>query len=165
LNVALAASRDGLKVLMVDADRVTHALTDKMNGPDKPETGRLGWLNITPRPPRIVKTANGIAVLPGTSPFKSDLVRKAIAQARSSGDYDLVVIDGPATPWGPDDRKLIDVVDGLAAILPVNLDINDCMEDIITSLGGAERKLIGVVVNELDLAPAANLRQRSKQYA
>ena len=37
------------------------------------------------------------------------------------------------------------------------------MEDIIAALGGAERKLVGVVLNEL--APAAVNRQRDKQYA
>jgi hypothetical protein len=74
-----------------------------------------------------------------------------------------VILDGPATPWTASDRKLIDIVDGLVAILPVSLDINECMEDIIAALGGAERKLVGVVLNEL--APAAVNRQRDKQYA
>ena len=37
------------------------------------------------------------------------------------------------------------------------------MEDIIAALGGAERKLVGVVLNEL--SPAAVNRQRDKQYA
>jgi hypothetical protein len=48
-------------------------------------------------------------------------------------------------------------------VLPANLDINGCMEDIITALGGAKRKLIGVVLNELH--PATGHRQRDKQYA
>jgi hypothetical protein len=37
------------------------------------------------------------------------------------------------------------------------------MEDIITALGGAERKLVGVVLSELN--PVAVNRQRDKQYA
>jgi hypothetical protein len=37
------------------------------------------------------------------------------------------------------------------------------MEDIIANLGGAERKLVGVVLNELN--PAAVNRKRDKQYA
>ena len=49
------------------------------------------------------------------------------------------------------------------AVLPASLDINDCMETIITALGGAEHRLIGVVLNELQ--PAAVARQRDKQYA
>ena len=66
-------------------------------------------------------------------------------------------------PWSAADRKLFDIADGLVAMLPVSLDINDCMEDIIAALGGAERKLVGVVLNELNPRPSS--RQRDKQYA
>jgi hypothetical protein len=66
-------------------------------------------------------------------------------------------------PWSAAGRKLIDIADGIVAILPVKLDINDCMEDIIAALGGAERKLIGVVLNEL--TPASVNRKRDRQYA
>ena len=79
------------------------------------------------------------------------------------GGYDLVVLDGPAMPWSPADHRLFDAVDGLVAILPIKFDINDNMEDIITALGETERKLVGVVINELN--PTAVNRQRDRQYA
>ena len=164
LNVALAAARDGVNVLMIDADNTTHALSNKIAGPGKREAGRLGWLSIGTKASRAVKTANGISILPSLGPSRtSDAIRKAITQARSAGEYDLVIFDGPPMPWSADDRKLLDVADGLAAILPASLDINDCMEDIIAALGGTERKLIGVILNELQ--PAAKISQRNKQYA
>ena len=74
-----------------------------------------------------------------------------------------MVVDGPAMPWSPADHKLFEIADGLVAILPIKLDINDCMEDIITALGETERKLVGVVINELH--PTDVNRQRDKQYA
>jgi hypothetical protein len=74
-----------------------------------------------------------------------------------------VILDGPAMPWSAADRKLLDEANGLVAVLPASLDINDCLEDIITALGSAERKLVGVLLNELN--PAAINRQRDKQYA
>jgi uncharacterized protein involved in exopolysaccharide biosynthesis/Mrp family chromosome partitioning ATPase len=164
LNAALAAARDGVRVLMIDADHAEHALSNKVTGLGKTEASRFGWLSIGTKASRAVKTANGISVLPA---FKGsdagEAIRKAIAQARSSRDYDLVIVDGPAMPWDPSDRKLLELADGLVAVLPVNLDINDAMEDIIKALGGAERKLIGVVLNELN--PAGINQQRDKQYA
>ena len=166
LNVALAAARDGAKVLMIDADHATHALSNKVNGLGKSEAGRFGWLSIGTKASRAIQTANGISILPAIKAADartSDAIRKAVAQARSAGSYDLVILDGPAMPWSGGDRKLLDIADGLVAILPANLDINDCMEDIITSLGGAEQKLIGVVLNELN--PAAVIPARDKQYA
>jgi uncharacterized protein involved in exopolysaccharide biosynthesis/Mrp family chromosome partitioning ATPase len=164
LNFALAAARDGARVLMIDADRATPTLSNKLAGFGKREASRLGWLSIGTKASRAVKTANGISILPSIGAARTgDAIRKAIAQARSAGDYDLVILDGPAMPWSADDRKLLDAADGLAAILPANLDINDCMEDIIAALGGAERKLIGVILNELP--PVASNSRRSKQYA
>jgi uncharacterized protein involved in exopolysaccharide biosynthesis/Mrp family chromosome partitioning ATPase len=166
LNVALAAARDGARVLMIDADHATHALSNKMNGLGKSKAGRLGWLSIGSKASRAIKTANGISILPavkGADAKASEAIRKAIAQARSAGGYDLVILDGPAMPWSAADCKLLDGADGLVAILPASLDINDCMEDIIAALGGAERKLIGVVLNEL--TPAAVNRKRDRQYA
>jgi uncharacterized protein involved in exopolysaccharide biosynthesis/methylmalonyl-CoA mutase cobalamin-binding subunit len=172
LNIALAAARDGARVLMIDADHATHALSNKVTRTAKPGTGRLGWLNIGniasigARAARPIETSNGISVLPaiaGSDARSSEAIRKAIAQARSAGGYDLVVLDGPALPWSAADRKLLDQAKGLVAVLPANLDINDCMESIITALGGTEHRLVGVVLNELH--PVAGKRQRDKQYA
>ena len=171
LNIALAAARDGARVLMIDADHKAHALSNKVSRLGRAEPSKLGWLSIGTKAARAIQTANGISILPAVTASavtasdikSSDAIRKAIAQARSAGGYDLVVLDGPAMPWSPADRKLLDIADGLLAILPVKLDINDSMEDIIEALGGAERKLAGVVLSELD--PTVVNRQRDEQYA
>jgi uncharacterized protein involved in exopolysaccharide biosynthesis/Mrp family chromosome partitioning ATPase len=166
LNAALAAARDGVKVLMIDADHIHHGLSTKVKGRGKTEASRFGWLSIGSKAARAIKTENGISILPavdGSDVKASEAIRKSIAQARSSGDYDLVILDGPALPWSAADRKLLDTADGLVAMLPVDLDINDAMEDIIAALGGAERKLIGVALNELT-SPGSN-QQRDKRYA
>jgi uncharacterized protein involved in exopolysaccharide biosynthesis/Mrp family chromosome partitioning ATPase len=167
LNIALSAARDGARVLLIDADQKTHTLSNKVSHLGKEEAGRLGWLNIAAKAARAIKTANGISILPAVAKTADDkaseTIRKAIAQARSAGGYDLVVVDGPAMPWSPADHKLLEIADGLVAILPIKLDINDCMEDIITALGETERKLVGVVINELH--PTDVNRQRDKQYA
>ena len=166
LNVALSAARDGAKVLLIDADHRDRELSGKVTRLDRSETGRLGWLSIGSKATRAINTANGISILPaiaGGDAKAAEAIRKSVTQARSVGGYDLVVLDGPAMPWSAADSKLLDVADGLLAALPVHLDINDCMEDIITALGGAEHKLVGVVLNELN--PAVEGHQRDKQYA
>jgi uncharacterized protein involved in exopolysaccharide biosynthesis/Mrp family chromosome partitioning ATPase len=166
LNAALAAARDGVKVLMIDADHAEHALSNKVNNLGKREASRFGWPSIGSKASRAIKTVNGISILPvveGSDVKAGEAIRKAIAQARSSRGYDLVILDGPPMPWSAADRKLLDTADGLVAVLPVDLDINDCMEDIIAALGGAERKLIGVVLNEL--TPPGINQQRDKRYA
>ena len=84
-------------------------------------------------------------------------------QARSETGCDLVILDGPALPWGPADRKLLDIADGLVGILPTQLDINEHMEGIISALGGDERKIVGVVLSEV--TPTAPGSQQDRQYA
>ena len=153
LNIALAAARDGAKVLLIDADLRQRALSGKVSHLAKSEPSRFGWLNIGAKTARAIETTNGISILPAVNATEAkacDAIRKAIAQARSAGGYDLVILDGPAMPWSPTDRKLLDLAEGLVAILPVHLDINDSMEDIIAALGGTERKLVGVVLSEVN---------------
>ncbi|QQO24207.1 hypothetical protein JJB98_32200 [Bradyrhizobium diazoefficiens] len=166
LNFALAAARDGARVLMIDADHQAHALSNKVSRPGKNEPSRRGWLSIGSKAAREIKTVNGISVLPaGDSDAgkAADAIRKAIAQARAAGGYDLVVLDGPAMPLAAGSRKLLDDTDALVAVLPTSLDINDSLEEILTALGRAERKLVGVVLDEL--TPAMETRQRGRQYA
>jgi uncharacterized protein involved in exopolysaccharide biosynthesis/Mrp family chromosome partitioning ATPase len=166
LNFALAAARDGSRVLMIDADHQAHALSNRINRPGKSEPNKLGWLSIGSKAAREIKTVNGISVLPATehdADKAADAIRKAIAQARSAGGYDLVILDGPAMPLSAAGRRLLDNADALVAVLPTSLDINDSMEEILAALGGAQRKLVGVVLDEL--APATQTRQRGKQYA
>jgi len=166
LNFALAAARDGSRVLIIDADHQAHTISNKVNRSGKSEPGKLGWLSTGSNAAREIKTVNGISVLPAAESDAgkaTDAIRKAIAQARSAGGYDLVILDGPAMPFSAAGRKLLDSADALVAVLPTSLDINDSMEEILTALGGAERKLVGVMLDEL--APAAQTRQRGKQYA
>ncbi|UWU77963.1 Wzz/FepE/Etk N-terminal domain-containing protein [Bradyrhizobium huanghuaihaiense] len=166
LNFALAAARDGARVLMIDADHLAHSLSNKVNRNGKSEPSRLGWLSNGSKAAREIKTVNGISVLPaaeGDAGKAAEAIRKAIAQARSAGGYDLVVIDGPVTPLGAGSRKLLDEVDALVAVLPTSMDINDGLEEILSTLGRAERKLVGVVLDEL--TPATQARQRGRQYA
>jgi Mrp family chromosome partitioning ATPase len=166
LNFALAAARDGARVLMIDADHRDHKLSNKVARLGKSEPGRFAWLSIGGKTSRTITTANGISILPaakGDDATATEAVRRSIALARKAGGYDLVVLDGPALPWEAADRKLLDLANGVVAVLPVNLDINDAMEDIIASLGPAQQKLAGVILNEL--TPPTQAQQRSRQYA
>lgn len=166
LNFALAAARDGARVLMIDADHQAHSLSNKVNRPRKSEPSKVGWLSIGSKAAREIKTLNGISVLPaveGDAGKATDAIRKAIEQAGSAGGYDLVILDGPTAPLTAGSRKLLDDADALVAVLPTSLDINDGLEEILSTLGRAERKLVGVVLDEL--TPMAQARQRGRQYA
>jgi uncharacterized protein involved in exopolysaccharide biosynthesis len=167
LNFALAAAGDGARVLLIDADHDAVRLSKRLNRLGKSEPGRLGWLSIGSTAPRLIPTANGISILPavkgpGTKAAASS-IHKAIARVRAVGGHELAILDGPAMPWSAADRKLVETADALVAVLPVSLDINDAMEDIIVALGPAQDRLVGVILNELGSSAAT--RQHGKQYA
>jgi uncharacterized protein involved in exopolysaccharide biosynthesis/Mrp family chromosome partitioning ATPase len=167
LNFALAAARDDAKVLMIDADREAHKLSNKVNRLGKSEPSRLGWLSIGSKASRATVTANGISILPAVNASEAkaaEAIRKSIAQARAAGGYDLAILDGPALPLGAAERKLVNEADAIIAVLPVNLDINDALEEVIAALGPAQRKLAGVILNELSPPPSV-ARQRGSAYA
>jgi uncharacterized protein involved in exopolysaccharide biosynthesis/Mrp family chromosome partitioning ATPase len=167
LNFALAAARDGARVLMIDADHRGHRLSNKVAHLGKNAPGRFGWLRVGGKAPRPVETANGIFILPsvgGGEAKAAEAIRHSVAQACATGGYDLVILDGPALPWQAADRQVLDLATDVVAVLPVNLDINEAMEDIIASLGPAQKKLAGVILNELT-PPSRAPQQRSKQYA
>jgi uncharacterized protein involved in exopolysaccharide biosynthesis/Mrp family chromosome partitioning ATPase len=167
LNFALAAARDDARVLMIDADREAHKLSNKLNRLGKNGPSRLGWLSIGSKASRATVTANGITILPSVNASEAraaDAIRKSIAQARAAGGYDLAILDGPALPLGTADRKLVDEADAVIAVLPLNLDINDALEEIIAALGPAQHKLAGVILNELSPPPSV-ARQRGSAHA
>lgn len=167
LNFALAAARDDASVLMIDADREAHTLSNKVTSLGKDEPSRLGWLSIGSKASRATVTANGISILPavqGNDARATEAIRKSIAQAKAAGGYDLAILDGPALPLGTGDRKLVAEADAIIAVLPVDSDINDALEEVIAALGPAQRKLAGVILNELSSSPSAT-RQRGSAYA
>jgi polysaccharide biosynthesis transport protein len=165
LNFALGCGRDDARVLLIDADPDTGMLSRRLGRLGKVKPHRLGWLNIAGHASRAIQTANGISILPalkGHNGKAADAVRKALARARSASDFDLVILDGPAMPWDAADLRLLDAADALVAVLPLRLDINESMEEIIAALGPAQDRLAGVILNELG---AATVQERSKQYA
>jgi hypothetical protein len=67
-------------------------------------------------------------------------------------------------PVGTADRKLVDEADAIIAVLPIDGDVNDALEEILTTLGPAQRKLAGVILNELSPPPSV-ARQQGSAYA
>jgi uncharacterized protein involved in exopolysaccharide biosynthesis/Mrp family chromosome partitioning ATPase len=166
VNITLAAARQGAKVLMIDADHVAHSLSDKFSPARRGEPARANWLGVGVRPAAAIETGNGVWVLPAITESdhrSSKAVHRAIEQARAAGGYDLIVLDGPSLPWSEADGQLFELADGLVAVLPAKLDINQSIETIVMALGHSERKLVGLVLNELN--PVFAQPRRDQQYA
>jgi Mrp family chromosome partitioning ATPase len=166
LNFALAAAREGARVLLIDADQKSRSLSQRAQRLGGGEASQRGWLSIGSKASRAIVTANGVAILPvaDTSANKAvDAIRTAIAQARKTGGYDLIILDGPTLPWSADEQRILDSAVALIAVLPASQNLDESLDAIIAALGGTERKLAGVIVSELD--HPVEPEQRSRQYA
>jgi Mrp family chromosome partitioning ATPase len=152
LNMALAAAQDGIDVLLVDADFRRCILSHQV-GPRgaKSVADGAGFSSGLGEP---VESVNGVTVLPislhADPAITSEAVRAIVDHARRTTECGLVVVDGPAIPFAPHDRTLLDIADGVVAVLPASPEIDNAMEEVIAALNGAERKLLGVVLTEFD---------------
>ncbi|QUS38555.1 hypothetical protein RPMA_06695 [Tardiphaga alba] len=158
LNVALAATRTGWRVLLIDADRSAQAISKRLNS----RVGRSGMPGGERAHMPAVDEMSGVAIQ------RLDLVRfedaalDALAAARRSGLYDLIVLDGPNGPAGAADRRLLDAIDGVFVVVPDRVPPKDYVQAATSGLDGGAQKLVGVVFSELGAqqAPAAQ-----RQYA
>jgi polysaccharide biosynthesis transport protein len=166
LNAALAAAHDGIDVLLVDVDFSHGELSQRLGtfgsfiALDDFQVSASGL-------GAPIETVNRVTVLPiskGADPaVMSEAVQVIVEHARTTTECGLIILDGPSSPFQTWDKTLLDFADGLLAVLPANLDINNAMEDILAALNGAERKLLGVVLNELDGSGTDELQER--EYA
>jgi uncharacterized protein involved in exopolysaccharide biosynthesis/Mrp family chromosome partitioning ATPase len=165
-NLALAAARDGAQVLMVDADIEGRALSVRLGNAVEPKKA-VSLLSFGTGRATHVPVGDGVAAvaLPArlTAEAAGKHLRKAIAQAQVTPAYNLVLIEGPAMPWDASDLDVLSAADALVVVLPTRLDINQAMEEILDALGDEQQKLVGVILNEVDLTGVD--RDRGKQHA
>jgi len=164
-NFALAAARDGARVLMVDADIDRRALSSRLGAAESKKAVSLLAFGVGKA--AHLPVGSGIAVLPipggTTEAAAGSHVQRAIAQLGTSQAYDLVLVEGPAMPWNAARRHILNAADAFVAVLPTRLDINESMEEILDALGDEQHKLIGVILNEVD--PVGADHSRGKQHA
>lgn len=136
LNIALAAARSGKRVLVIDADRTTQAITKRLNS-------------------RGQASASPIALMSGVAVQRLDLatgeqaVWTALETARRGGQYDLILLDGPSLPPTAADSHVLGAVDGLFVTVPDHRPSSEYLQQMNAVLNGAERRLAGIVFSEL----------------
>lgn len=164
LNAALAAAHDGFDVLLIDSDLPQGRLSQRL------QAFRPLAEAVPPTPSGLgspIETLNRVTVLPlgsGAEPALMAEAERMIAEhARATTECGLIILDGPAAPFADWDRSILDFADGLLAALPAHVDINAAMEDLLTALGVEARKLLGVVINEIE-GPGAGVVQE-REYA
>ena len=155
LNVALAAAQDGIDVLLVDAGFRSCFLSRQVaaRGDGSAAREEDDYPSGLGEP---VETINGVTVLPiseqADPAIASESMCAIIDHARRTTECGIVIVDGPSIPFAVHDGALLEIADGVIAVLPADLEVDKAMEEVISALRGSERKLLGVVLTELDRA-------------
>jgi hypothetical protein len=151
LNAALAAAHDGIDVLLIDADFHHATLSRRLDACAAAAVAIPGGSQSGLGAP--IETSNGVTVLPITqgadATVATDAACAIIDHARRTTECGLIVLDGPSIPLDGRDGALLALADGIVAVLPANLAVNDAMEEILAALDGASPKLLAVVLSEL----------------
>jgi uncharacterized protein involved in exopolysaccharide biosynthesis/Mrp family chromosome partitioning ATPase len=159
LNLALALARGGARVLLIDADGVHRALSNRL-GARPAQRKPSVWFGTAAQQP--VKIMSGVAIQSAVA-MGDAAAGKALKAARLSGAYDLVLLDGPAIPPNALDREVLKSVDGIIAITPRGPSDGLRMKNTRVALGEAESKLMGIVLTELE--PNAPVMEPARKSA
>ena len=158
-NLALAMSQLGKKVLLIDADfrKPAQYLLLKMK--------KAAFTSLSDVLSGEEPSDNLIQIVPGTqlyvilnrnaSPqsmemFSTGMIRKIIENCRDKFDY--VVIDTPPMQLVADAEELADMIDTSVLCVKQHMVEARDINDAIDVLNGEDRKMLGVVFNDVNLA-------------
>ncbi len=159
-NTAIAAAREGLKVLIIDADFGNQEVTRLLLGDVQPQYGITevvaGHVTLDQAIQEVVVTDNrSLSVLwRGRQPveastfFRSEETQRFFQDVRDQ--FDLVLIDGPPLLQVAYASTLVRYVDGVAVIVPHNSRVGE-LEEVADRLHFIETPAIGYIYTKAPL--------------
>lgn len=151
VNFAIASARTGARVLLIDADPGHHLLSDQhpANGKNAPATEpKKGSRVLASRVALSGIDVAGLRLPIAKKAAQVDIL-KAIAEARTSLSYDVIVLDGPSLDDPPAASPLLEASDGIVAAIAACADPGAVVASLIGSLKQDQTKLVGIVLSEL----------------
>ncbi len=154
LNYAAVSSEsDGTKTLLIDAN-LRHPMIHKVFGIDN--TRGFSEIVFEQANPSETIKASGIAnldIIPAgglqvnlNRVFSKTLLRKAISEI--SGDYEAVILDGPAVSVFPDAPTMAGLVDGVIIVVAAHRTRREVIIEAKERLEEVGGHLLGTVLNK-----------------
>lgn len=161
-NTAIAAAREGLKVLIIDADFGNQEVTRLLLGDIQPQYGITevvqGAVPLEHAIQEVVVTDNrslyvlwrGRQPVEASTFFRSEETQQFFQDVRDQ--FDLVIIDGPPLLQVAYASTLVRYVDGVAVIVPHNSRVGE-LEEVADRLHFIETPAIGYIYTRAPLRP------------
>ena len=161
-NTAIAAAREGLRVLVVDADFGNQELTGLLLGDSQPDVGITevveGLIDIDAALKHVVVTddrslyllSRGRRPAEAATFFRAESTQRFFAEVRNR--FDLVIIDGPPLLQVAYASTLVRYVDAAIVIVPHNSRVSE-LEEVADRLHFIQTPAVGYVYTKAPLRP------------
>ena len=165
-NLAIAAALAGRRTLIIEGDLRNSSKAEEIGVTPDPKSFEepLLYYGAKGKSIRLVPDIENLSILPSPGPHKqaAALIESSELQLilkDSRGRFDLVVVDTPSLSSCNDALLLEELADGIVMVTRPAITRSSLLNEAIDQLTEAEVKIVGAVINYVDITPNLNTAQ------
>ncbi|NCQ95517.1 MAG: AAA family ATPase [Microcystis aeruginosa W11-06] len=165
-NLAIAAGLAGRRTLLIEGDLRNPSKAEEIGVTPDPNSFEepLLYYGAKSKSIRLASNIENLSILPSPGPHKqaAALIESSELQLilkDSRGRFDLVIVDTPSLSSCNDALLLEELADGIILVTRPAITRSSLLSEAINQLTEAEVKILGAVINYVDITPTLNTAQ------
>ncbi|MDJ0564618.1 MAG: ATPase [Microcystis sp. M49629_WE12] len=165
-NLAIAGGLAGRRTLLIEGDLRNPSKAEEIGVTPDPNSFRepLLYYGAKSKSIRLAPNIENLSILPSPGPHKqaAAIIESSELQLilkDSRGRFDLVIVDTPSLSSCNDALLLEELADGIILVTRPAITRSSLLSEAINQLTEAEVKILGAVINYVDITPTLNTAQ------